>query len=54
MNRRCLFIDINPFGIFDISRAFHMCYTLDMPCGARGLYIISNLQSGKYIDFTIR
>ena len=31
-----------------------MCDTLDMPCGARGIYIISNLPFGKYIDFSVK
>jgi len=43
-------VDIGPFGPVDIRFAFDMCFTLDMPCGARrGRYHIE-FGEAKYIE----
>jgi hypothetical protein len=47
-------LDINPTGDCRYTPAvFDMCCALHMPCGARGIDIISNLSADKYIDLPI-
>ena len=44
-------IDIDPCGIFDMRFTLDMCYALDMPCGAIGIYILSSCAATYRICF---